>query len=359
LLTFLVQPIFGGKAPLTFFTIAVVVSAAYSGLWAGLLTTFLSVVMVGWLFQESVFLLARSQSSLALFAVLGVAISGVLQLLHRTNAKLVAARAQLVLANQELSQRSEALSRSNEELQRFAYGVSHDLQAPLRNIGTMATLLVRRNNDTMDSDSKQYAHVIVSGVKRMESMIKGLLDYAGASSDMQDRAACNSHTVLQQVIQNLHYMIDAENAVITFDELPAVQANGDRLAQVFSNLITNAIKYRGSRQPEILITAVENAKEWIFQVKDNGIGIDMKHADEIFGLFKRLHSGEEYEGSGIGLATCKAVVERNGGRIWMDSKPDTGSTFSFTIPKIAAERSKTSVAAVVEPAVHSKTIGVR
>src|ERR1700722_3171954 len=160
MLTFAVRPLFDGKAPLTLFIIAVLLSAAYDGLWSGVLTTLLSVVMVGWLFQESIFLLARSQSSLVLFAALGVAISAVMQVLHRTNTKLTAARAQLERANKELSSRTEALSRSNEELQRFAYVVSHDLQSPLRNIRTLTTLLVRRNIEILDKDSKECAHII-------------------------------------------------------------------------------------------------------------------------------------------------------------------------------------------------------
>ena len=348
-LTFAIRPVFGGKAPLTFFIIAVLLSAAYDGLWAGVLTTLVGVVIVGWLFQESVFLLARSQSSLVLFAVLGVAISVIMQVLHRTNAKLAAARTQLELANKQLSQHTEALSRSNEELQRFAYAVSHDLQTPLRNIATLTALLVRRNAEILDEESKEYADTIVGGVRRMNSMIRGLLDYAGATADGHHSAASNSHAVVEQVLQNLRSLIDAEGAVITFDALPVVHANENRLTQVFSNLITNAIKYRGNRKPEIRIFASDNGTEWIFKIADNGIGIDMKYADEVFGLFKRLHSADEYEGSGIGLAICKAVIERHGGRIWMESELGKGSTFFFTIPKIAAEHSRTSGASVTEP----------
>jgi signal transduction histidine kinase len=358
LLTFAIRPVFGGKAPLIFFTIAVVVSAAYGGLWAGVFTTLLSVVMAGWLFEHSIFLLTLSQSSLVLFAALGVTISAIIQLLHRANANVVAARTELELANKQLSQRTEALARSNEELQRFAYAVSHDLQAPLRTIGTLTALLVRRNAEILDRDSKEYADAIVGGVKRMQSMIRGLLDYAAASADTHKRAASNSHAVLEHVLHDLRYLIDTESAVITFDALPVVQANDDRLAQVFSNLVANAIKYRSDRKPEVHITATDNSKDWIFNVTDNGIGIDMKYAEEIFVLFKRLHSSEKYEGSGIGLAVCKAVIERHGGRIWVESALGKGSTFSFTIPKIAAERSKPSGASVIEPIVKPKTVGL-
>ena len=355
LLTFAIRPLFGGKAPLVFFTIAVALSAAFGGLWVGVFTTLLSVVMAGWLFQQSIVVLALSQSTLVLFGVLGVTISGIIHLLHRANAKLAAARAQLELANQQLSQRTEALLRSNEELQRFAYAVAHDLQAPLRTIGTLTALLVRRNTGILDEESKEYADTIVSGVKRMESMIKGLLDYAGASAHEHDRTLADSKAVLDKTLHNLRYLIDAEGAVITFDALPTVQANEDRLAQVFSNLITNAVKYRSDRKPEIHISATDDGTEWVFKVTDNGIGIDMKYADEIFILFKRLHSSDKYEGNGIGLAVCKAVIERHGGRIWLESEPGNGSTFFFTIPRIIAEASKTSAALVIEPIVKPKT----
>lgn len=358
LITFAFQPAFGGKITLIFFAIAVALSAAYGGLWPGLFTTLLSVFMAGLLFQNSIFFLALSQSGLVLFALLGGTISAIIHLLHRANADVVAARTQLERANKQLSQRTDALTRSNEELQQFGYALSHDLQTPLRNIGTLTALLVRRNNEILDKDSKEYAQLIVTGIHRMESMIKGLLDYTTATVDIQDRAVSNSNTVFEQVLHNLRYLIDSEGAAITFDELPLVQAHDDRLAQVFSNLITNAIKYRGNRKPAIHVTAMDNATEWIFKVKDNGIGIDMNYADEIFILFKRLHGSEEYDGSGIGLAVCKTVIKRFGGEIWVESEPGNGSTFFFTIPKITATYSKTSgAAAVTESLVPSRKAG--
>jgi light-regulated signal transduction histidine kinase (bacteriophytochrome) len=250
------------------------------------------------------------------------------------------------------------LSRSNEELKRFAYAVSHDLQAPLRNIGTLTALLVRHNTEILDQDSKEHARLIVSGVRRMESMIKGLLDYAATTGDEHGSTPCDSKAMVEQVLQNLRSMIDAESAVITFDGLPLVHVNEGHLTQVLSNLITNALKYRSDRKPEIHITATDNGAEWVFAVTDNGIGIDMNYADEIFGLFKRLHTAEAYEGSGIGLAVCKAVIERYGGKIWVESERGKGSTFFFTIPKITADRSETSGASAAEPKIKSKTVGV-
>jgi light-regulated signal transduction histidine kinase (bacteriophytochrome) len=356
-LTFAIRPVFGGKAPLLFFTIAVVLSAAYGGLLAGVLSTVLGMIMAGWLFEHSLFSLALSQSTLVLFTALGVTISAIIQLLRRANAQVAAARTQLEQANKQLAERTKALSRSNEELKRFAYAVSHDLQTPLRNIATLTALLVRRNSEILDDDSTQYGRLIVSGVQRMESMIKGLLGYAAATADEHDGTSADSKIVLEQVVQQLRYMIDAEGASLTFDALPIVQANEHHLAQLFSNLITNAIKYRAARQPEIHITAKDEGTEWVFAVADNGIGIDMKHADEIFALFKRLDSSDECEGSGVGLAICKAVVQRYGGNIWVESELGQGSTFFFTIPK-TMERSQTPGTLVTERTVKSKIAGV-
>jgi signal transduction histidine kinase len=356
LLTYAIRPVFGGRAPLFFFTIAVALSAAYGGLWCGVFTTILSVVMAGLLFQQSIFLLALAQSSLVPFVLLGAAISVIIHVLHRAHADVVAARTQLELANKQLSQRTEALVRSNEELRGFAYALSHDLQAPLRNVGTLTALLVRRNTN-MDNDSREYAHLIVTGIQRMESMIKGLLDYTTATVNIHDREISDCKKVFEQVLNDLRYLIDAEKAIITFDQLPIVPANNDRLAQVFSNLITNALKYRSTRPPEVHVSATDNGTEWVFKVKDNGIGIDMKNAGEIFVLFKRLHSSDEYEGNGIGLAVCKTVIERFGGEIWVDSEPGNGSTFFFTIPKSTAKPSERSSAAVTESLFQSRNAG--
>ena len=333
-----------------FFTTAVVLSAAYGGLWAGVFTTLLSVVMVGWLFEQSIFLLTMSHASLFLFAALGITISAIIQLLHRAKAQVVAARAELEEANKQLLQRTQALTRSNEELQGFAYAVSHDLREPLRNISMFTTLVLRRHQEILDEESREYAQMIVSGVRRMEARIKALLEYAAVTNEPADWGArSDSRIVFELVLSDLRHLIEAEKAVITSDELPVVQLHQDRLAQVLLNLITNGIKYRSPARPAAIhISAKEKATEWVFAVRDNGIGIDMKHAEYIFGLFKRLHSSEESEGSGIGLAISKAVIERNGGTIWVESEPGKGSTFFFTIPKVAQNDSPASTQAAAE-----------
>ena len=340
LLTFAIKPLFGGKAPLAFFTIAVVLTAAYGGLWAGICTTLLSVALVSWLFEYPTSLLLASQSGVTLLGVIGVVISVVMGLLHKSNAEAARAGDQLRQANEQLSQRTEELSRSNEELERFAHALSHDLRAPLQNINALTSLLLRRNDKALDAESKECAHLIVSGAQRMEEMIKGLLDYASATSvDQHHTIATDCNAVIERVLQDLRYVIEASGAVVTFSALPVVHAHEDRLVRVFSNIITNAIKYRGERPPEIQISGIDRGQEYLFSVKDNGIGINMRYADQIFEMFKRLHTAEEYEGTGIGLAVCKAVIDRHGGRIWVESEPCKGSTFFFTLPKRVRDES--------------------
>jgi len=340
LLTFAIRPFFGGKSPLVFFIIAVILSAAYAGISTGLFATALSFVIAAFLFQDRVFPLMLAQSSLMLFAFIGIAVAVVVGKLRELNRSLIeatdnlqAANKELELANQKLARQGEILSDSNEELQRFAYGLAHDLHNPLRSIGALTDLLIGRNTEKMDQSSKECARMIVDGVNRMESMIKSLLDYAAAVEGSGDQAEADGNIVVERVLQDLRYVIETSGTLVKCDPLPTVRIEEGHLAQVFSNLIGNAIKYRSALKPEVRIQVEERPAEWIFAVKDNGIGLDMQHADNIFGMFKRLHSSARYEGSGVGLALCKVVIQRNGGRIWVESELGKGSTFFFTIPK--------------------------
>lgn len=336
-LTLAIQPLFGGKAPLVFYTIAVIVTAGFGGFRAGIATTALSLLTIFVLFEQSVMLLVMTQSSLVMFFLVGVAVSVMVGQLHQTNQELNRARQELAQANKKLEQRSDALAQSNDELQRFAYTLAHDLHNPLRSISAMTDSLVRRNAENMDETSREYARLIVSDVDRTRAMIHGLLDYAAAVEESADQTITDCNTVMMQALHDLRYPIETSGAKVTFDRLPAVSANGARLVQVFSNLIANAIKYRGERTPQIHVSAREHSGECVFCVKDNGIGLDMKYSREIFGMFKRLHGAEEYEGRGIGLALCHAVIERHGGRIWVESEPGTGSSFYFTLPRQTPE----------------------
>jgi signal transduction histidine kinase len=339
-LTIAIEPLFHGKAPLFFFTVAVVISAAYGGVGPGLLATSLSVATVLSFFKPDILVLAVAHSSLILLAALGVGISLILGHLRKTNAALARAKERLDVANKKLLERTDALSQANEELQRFAYALAHDLNTPLRGISALTDLLVQRNAEKLDESSKECAGLIVNKVKRMQSLIKGLLDYAAAAerpegrTSPEERILVDCNDVLEQTKQDLDSAIKLCGAQITVSPLPSIPAIESQLVQVFSNVISNAIKYCPSiRQPQIHISASERGGDWAFCVRDNGIGLDMKYADEIFGLFKRLHAEDQFEGSGIGLALCKTVVQRHGGRIWVESELGKGCRFFFTLPK--------------------------
>jgi signal transduction histidine kinase len=332
ILTLAIEPFFDGKAPLFFLTIAVILSAAFGGMGAGLVATTLSVGVVLSVLRNKIFILVLAHSSLALFAVVGIAISVFIGKLRTMNTALIQARDELRVANEKLCVRTEALSHSNEELQRFAYGLAHDLHNPLRSIRALTDLLVGRNAEKLDESSKECARMIVDGVKRMDSMIGGLLDYAAAVDSHEDQVVTDCNTVVERVLQDLQYVIETSGTIVNFDPLPAVQVSESHLVQVFSNLIGNAVKYRSGQKPQIHISVGDQGTDWIFAVRDNGIGFDMRYADEIFGMFKRLPNLDRYEGSGVGLALCKAVIQRYHGRIWVESEPGKGSTFFFTVP---------------------------
>jgi signal transduction histidine kinase len=237
-----------------------------------------------------------------------------------------------------VEQRTEALRRSNEDLQQFAYVASHDLQEPLRMVASYTELLKRRYKGRLDADADQFIDYAIDGVKRMNTLIHDLLAYSRAGETPTERLKkLNPEDTLKTVLANMKVTINDVEATVTCDPLPTIEYDPMRLSQLFQNLLTNAIKYRGDNKPKVHITARPGSGETIFSVIDNGIGIDPSHAEEIFGIFKRLH-GREYEGTGIGLAMCKKIVERYGGRIWVESKPGEGSTFSFTVPLVKEAR---------------------
>lgn len=333
-LTAAIEPLFHGKAPLFFFILAALVSAAFGGLGPGLVATAVGFAIIVVFFQAEVLVLSVAHSSLIVFVVLGIGISVVMGHLRRKNAALVLAKERLESANEKLSERSKALVQANEELQRFAYALAHDLSTPLRGISALTELLVHRNMETLDDSSKECAQMIVSRVQRTLSMIKGLLDYAAAGEEPEQRALVDCNDLVNRAMEDLDSAIKACGAEITVDPLPFLPATGSHLVQVFSNLIGNGLKYRpGVRRPQIQISASERSDDWTFCVRDNGIGLDMQYADEIFGMFRRLHRDDSYPGNGIGLALCKMIVERHGGRIWVDSEIGKGCRFFFTMPK--------------------------
>ncbi|NTW98516.1 MAG: GAF domain-containing protein [Geobacteraceae bacterium] len=224
------------------------------------------------------------------------------------------------------------LARSNRELEQFAYVASHDLQEPLRKIAGFTELLANRYKGTFDEKGESYMAYIVDGATRMRSLINDLLSYSRVMRSNSELAETDSSKVLSRVLRDLELIIQETNAEITCGPLPVIQASQSQLGQLFQNLIGNAIKYRGVAAPKVAINAVRQRNNWLFSVTDNGIGIAPEFYERIFTIFQRLHTRTEYPGTGIGLAVCQKIVERHGGKIWVESTIGRGSTFFFTIP---------------------------
>jgi PAS domain S-box-containing protein len=226
------------------------------------------------------------------------------------------------------------LKRSNDELQQFAYVASHDLQEPLRMVASYTQLLSGRYKGSLDSDADEFIAFAVDGCDRMQGLIKDLLAYSRAGTNGKALQRVSSENALKEALANLRTTIDQSNAVLTHDVLPAIRTDETQLTQVFQNLVGNAIKYHGTEVPRVHVSATKNSgDEWIFSVRDNGLGIDPQYFEKILVLFQRLHGRDEFEGTGIGLAICKKVLEQLGGRIWVESQPEKGSIFYFALPE--------------------------
>ncbi len=235
-------------------------------------------------------------------------------------------------AEEDLRRTLSDLTRSNEDLQQFAYVASHDLQEPLRNIAGCLQLLEKGYKNKLDSAADQYINYAVEGAVRMKYLISDLLAYSRVATKGKAPEHINCDQVLDEALKNLRSTIAENGAIITRDPLPRIFADDAQLLQVFQNLIGNAIKFCGNEPPKVHVSAVKKNREWVFSIKDNGIGIEDRHMDKIFIIFQRLHRRSEYEGTGMGLAIVKKIVERHGGRIWAESEPGVGTTFYFTLP---------------------------
>jgi signal transduction histidine kinase len=235
-------------------------------------------------------------------------------------------------ARERATSAMEALRRANSDLEQFAFSASHDLQEPLRMVATFSQLLQMQYSGKLDEQADTIIGHCVEGATRMGRMIRDLLEYTRASGiSLELLDTVNLEVVLEEALSNLRASIEESNARVTHDPLPTLQVEAIHIQQIFQNLVSNAIKYRGSRAPSIHVGAVLERTGWRMSVRDNGIGIDPLYHDQVFGLFKRLHSGDRYSGTGLGLAICKKLVERYNGRIWVESEPDRGSTFFFTL----------------------------
>jgi PAS domain S-box-containing protein len=227
---------------------------------------------------------------------------------------------------------AEDLRRSNADLSQFAYVASHDLQEPLRMVASYVQLLQKRYRGKLDADADEFIHYAVDGANRMQRLIQDLLSYARVDTRTQPTQIVESAKVFDQAVTNLRVAIAEHQAEVTRDPLPLVRGDATQLAQLLQNLIGNALKFKGDRSPRVHVSAKVDQQQWVFTVRDNGIGIEPKYFERIFAIFQRLHSREQYPGTGIGLAICKRIVERHGGRIWVESEPGAGTAFHFTLP---------------------------
>jgi PAS domain S-box-containing protein len=240
-------------------------------------------------------------------------------------------------AQKELEHHAAELERSNAELEQFAYVASHDLQEPLRMITSYSQLLERRYKDKLDGDALEFIDYVVDGAKRMQELINDLLAYSRVGTRGREFEPVDMEAVYNRVLGNLQVAIEEHRAEVSHDPLPTVMADGLQLVQLMQNLIGNAIKFHGDAPPKVHVSAQTQNQEVLFCVCDQGIGFEPQYAERIFQVFQRLHGKSRYPGTGIGLAICKKIIERHGGRIWVESQPGTGSKFYFTLPLVTKE----------------------
>jgi signal transduction histidine kinase len=237
------------------------------------------------------------------------------------------------LVEKSLQQTADELARSNRDLEQFAYVASHDLQEPLRMVAGYLQLLEERYKGQLDEKADKFIDYAVDGSERMSSMIRDLLAYSRVNARQENLDEVDANAAFSVALQNLGASVKESSAVVTRDELPTIRGDSMQLAMVFQNLIGNAIKFRiADRDPKIHVSAKKESNHWIFEVKDNGIGFEQQYEDKIYMIFQRLHGHGHYPGTGIGLAICKRIIERHGGKIWATSAPGEGSTFFFTVP---------------------------
>lgn len=235
---------------------------------------------------------------------------------------------------EELKKAVDQLKESNNELEQFAYVASHDLQEPLRMITAYITLLAKKYEGQLDPKADEYIGYVVDGSKRMQLLISDLLKYARLTTRQKPFELANFSKVVEDVIEDLQINIKETQASIKIDPLPQILADPTQIRQLFQNLITNAIKFHSDLPPVIIISAQKDKNEWCFCISDNGIGMEPKYYERVFMMFQRLHDREKYPGTGIGLTVCKKIVERHGGRIWVESVLGKGSSFYFTMPAV-------------------------
>ncbi|MGR3310259.1 MAG: sensor histidine kinase [Candidatus Brocadiales bacterium] len=269
--------------------------------------------------------------------------------LTRANEKLQREIVERKRTEKKLEQTAKNLARSNQELQQFSYVAAHDLQEPLRMVASYTQLLQQRYKGKLGSDADDFIFYAVDGAKRMQQLINDLLAYSRVETHTTPFKPIDSTAAFVRAVINLQAAIEKNGAVVTNDTLPIVMANDAQLVQVFQNLISNAIKFRGKEPPCVHASAEQKENEWVFSIRDNGIGINPQYVDRIFVIFQRLHGKTKYPGSGIGLAICKKIVEHHGGRIWVESEPGKGATFCFTLPPPTQRSANKELTAIFRP----------
>jgi signal transduction histidine kinase len=261
----------------------------------------------------------------------------VIKILKEKNEELKAQKQAIAEHATELEKIQKQLKESNQELEIFAYAASHDLKEPLRMITMYTQLMERRIKTMLDGDTIEYMFFITDGVKRMQKLLDNLLEYSLLGKNIKDNSEVDLNDKMKKVTQNLTVLIQETNAKITYSNMPTIVASVTQMSQLFQNLIANALKFRKPNvEPVIDIGCMENPNEYLFAISDNGIGIKKEDQERIFTLFTRLHSHAQYEGTGIGLATCKKILTNLNGKIWVSSTEGVGTTFYFTIPKVEA-----------------------
>jgi len=319
------------------FTLAVAAAAWFGGRQGGLFATGLGAIVLFGMFRGVVFsMLAVPPGAplLLTYCLIGTTVSLAIDRAARNYADLQRTKA-------ELQEAIERLSETNKSLEHFASSATDALRTPLRAIGVFAELLLARHAALLDSESKEYLRIMVSSVRDMNSAIDGLQVYARVKLPPPALVLIDSNSVLRQAMRHLEPDIIAAKARITLDDLPTVRADEDGLLQVMQHLLANALQYRDVPAPRIHVTAKRQESEWIFSLADNGPGIETKDAKTIFDLFERVDARTS-DGRGIGLAICRATLERFGGRIWVESTPGEGSTFYFALPAGNAALSQTA-----------------
>jgi signal transduction histidine kinase len=243
-----------------------------------------------------------------------------------------------VRLRETLAERNASLEHSNQSLEEFAYVASHDLQEPLRAISGFTQLLQERYAGKFDAEADEFMGYIIDGTRRMKNLIDDVLQYSRVTTHGRPLVPVDLMAVVRRAAQNLQATLAASSSEVVFDNLPEVEGDATQLIQLVQNLIANGVKYNQSRPPRVEITAKRNDEsDWVISVRDNGIGIDPKYQDRIFRIFARLHTREEFGGTGIGLALSRRILERHGGRIWVESVEDQGATFSFTLRPVIAK----------------------